>query len=150
MPLDVYAKWCLEFCLDNKVDIFIPMCGMEAIAEIKSMFTAHNIRVATSPAKSVNIFENKAVAYEALRSHGVRIPPYKVSNTSCGILGAYQEIKLQTGSSGVIIKPVSGVGTSGFRNVFAQKPKLASILAGATLDIHIMESTRKNTLSTRS
>lgn len=137
MPLDQYAKWCLNFCVEHKVNVFIPMRGMVEIAKIRSMFVAHNIRVATSPSRSIDIFENKAVAYEAARLHGVRIPPYRVSKTSCGILGAYQEIRLQTGSNGVIIKPVSGVGASGFRNIVADKPNLSSLVGGATLDIDI-------------
>jgi len=65
-----YVEWCLEFCRDKQIDIFMP--GKEAglISEAKAQFAAQGTRVlSVADQQTLELLNNKAAFY-----HDVKLP----------------------------------------------------------------------------
>lgn len=65
---DDYIKWCLDFCKNNKIDVFFPYKNMKLISKFKQLFTNHNIKVIVEDYENMKIFDNKCNTYNLLKN----------------------------------------------------------------------------------
>lgn len=126
---DEYVNWTLNFARTHQVDVFIPMREIGAIAERVAEFNAFGTNVLVSPPSSINLLEDKNLAYETCKELGIAVPPWRVATGAQEMLNAYNSLQEEIGTSETVcIKPVSGVGATGFRRVTDKKPDLDSLL----------------------
>lgn len=117
---DPYIDFCLEFCQQHKIDIFIPRKENVLISKRLAEFEAIGVKVLVCPdAELMETLDHKAAAYHSIlqkEEHGVElvsIPDFYVVNTINDFKNAYQCLR-EKGHS-VCFKPVIGEGATGFR-----------------------------------
>ena len=126
---DEYVDWTLDFARQHNVDVFIPMREIGAIAARVAEFNAFGTNVLVSPPSSIDLLEDKNLAYETCKELGIAIPPWRVATGAHEMLNAYNSLQDEIGTTETVcIKPVQGVGATGFRRITNRKPDLDSLL----------------------
>ncbi|WP_066064564.1 ATP-grasp domain-containing protein [Neobacillus soli] len=113
---DEYIGFCLEFCQQHHIDIFVPRKENVLISKRLAEFEALGVKVLVCPdAKLMETMDNKAATYQSVakRVPAFSIPDYHVVNTIDGFKEAYERLK-DKGHT-VCFKPVVGEGANGFR-----------------------------------
>lgn len=91
---DEYAGWCLEFCINHKIDIFVPKRGMAAISRNKKHFEAAGVKVLADDYEKIFPLESKSQTYRLLSKHGIGyIPDYHVVTTAKDFRNAYASLR---------------------------------------------------------
>ncbi|OLS40359.1 ATP-grasp domain-containing protein [Bacillus sp. MRMR6] len=115
-----YIQFCLDFCEQHKIDIFIPRKANVLISKRISDFEAKGVKVLVCPdSELMETLDNKAAAYHSFQSKELAgnrifsIPDYYVVNNIEEFKQAYNSLK-KLGHN-VCFKPVIGEGASGFR-----------------------------------
>jgi biotin carboxylase len=131
-----YLEWALEFCQTHNIDILIPKEHAETIAANVDRFNAIGVKVLTNNIENIDLFEDKAVAYESLASNGFPVPPYRTAKGSADFSAKLAELKATLEPDTVIIiKPVSGVGASGFRVINEDPYTVKNLISHTNNDI---------------
>lgn len=126
---DEYVNWTLNFAREHNVDVFIPMREIGAIAARVSEFNAFGTNVLVSPPSSIDLLEDKNLAYKVCKELGISVPPWRVATGAGEMFSAYTSLQEEIGTTETVcIKPVSGVGATGFRRITDRKPDLDSLL----------------------
>lgn len=132
-----YLDWCLKFCAEQSVAVFI--CGKQAsyLAEHVDAFAAVGTKlvVATTSA-NFDVLDDKDLTYRALRAAGAgdMVPPYALA--TCGEhFSRALEILADEGT--LCFKPTVSIYGIGFRILTDERDKfeLDRLLSGDTLHI---------------
>lgn len=135
---DEYVNWTLAFARQHNVDVFIPMREIGAIAARVSEFNAFGTNVLVSPPSSINLLEDKNLTYTACKELGISVPPWRTATGAQEMWDAYTSLQEEIGQSETVcIKPISGVGATGFRRIKNSKPDLASLLLNPQEEISL-------------
>lgn len=111
-----YLEYCLKFCADHKVDVFVPRREMENISEHKDRFEAMGVKVMVDDYSIIGLLNDKAVTYEFFRDcEKIRIPDFCMVNTAEHFVEAYA--KLREKYDRICIKFVRDEGGMSFRRV---------------------------------
>lgn len=88
-----YIQFCLDFCKEHKVDIFMPRRGMVAISSAKSQFLDMGVKVMVEDYEIMQVLNDKALAYEELKKEKIGyIPEYYIVSNIKDFYGAYEEL----------------------------------------------------------
>ncbi len=91
---DEYVDYCLDFCKEHEVNVFMPRREMLSVSKRKAEFEAMNMKVMVDDYEIVNILNHKDKAYKELASRGVStIPDYYIVTNAAGFENAYSELK---------------------------------------------------------
>jgi len=123
-----YVEFALDYCGRNGIDLFLPRLNQQAVAERRADFAAVGTTVVSPPAAAIELFSNKAVAYEALSAAGLPVPPWWRVRDAASLRDAVAAIEADGGTP--CLKPVTGAGGEGFR-VLSRKPFSLARLTGA-------------------
>ncbi len=89
-----YVDWCLQFCRDHQVRLFLPRHGLLPISRRKGEFEALGVKVMVDDFPMVDILNHKDRAYAWLKARGVStIPEYRIVTTVPDFLEAYERLK---------------------------------------------------------
>lgn len=132
-----YLDWCLDFCAQQSVDIFV--CGKQArfLADYVEAFAAIGTKlvVATS-SENFNILDDKDLAYRALVSAGAGdiVPAYALASNAVEFAQALEALATE---GKLCFKPTVSIYGIGFRVLTDEQNKtgLDRILSGDTLSI---------------
>jgi len=115
-----YIQFCLDYCRQNQIHIFIPRKENVLISQHLAKFEDIGVKVLVCPdGDLMAMVDDKAAMYRSLQKQEkednfiVTIPPYQVVNNVKEFQEAYKE--LSRGNTKLCIKPVIGEGASGFR-----------------------------------
>lgn len=115
-----YLQFCLDFCQQHNIDIFVPRKENVLIARNLALFEAIGVKVLVClDGDLMALMDNKLAMYRSLEEHNnaghaiVTIPKYRVVNNAEDFKEAYLE--LTSDGSRLCIKPIVGEGASGFR-----------------------------------
>ena len=110
-----YIDFCMDFCIKNMVDVFVPKRNMALICKHIHCFEEIGIKVmADHDYNIIRLLQNKQSAYEFFsKSELCHIPEYRVVNNAEGFISAYRTLK--TDSNRVCIKYVNDEGAASFR-----------------------------------
>ena len=80
LPPEAYVEFCLRFCKEHGVDVFVPRRGLEAAAGARKRFEALGVRLfAERDGALIRTLDDKAAAYALLeRVVPETIPEYRV------------------------------------------------------------------------
>lgn len=85
-----YVEFCLEFCREHNVQVFMPRRGMLKISEQKHRFEKIGVRVMLDDYSIVSILNHKETAYEFFRANKIAaIPDYYIVTTAEEFSKAY-------------------------------------------------------------
>ncbi|MET8249116.1 ATP-grasp domain-containing protein [Streptomyces sp. NPDC005202] len=110
-----YVEYALDQCARRGIDVFVPRLHQAAIVAHRADFAAVGTALLAPTPEAVAVFEDKATAYEAVRSVGVPVPPWWRVRTADELLAAVEEV--EAAGHRACFKPASGAGGVGFRVV---------------------------------
>lgn len=115
-----YIEFCLEYCQNNQIDIFIPRKENVLISQNIDKFKALGVKVLVCPdGDLMALMDNKVSMYRSLEEKEkqgtsiVPLPLYRIVNTAGEFKKAYSEMKVSDNQ--LCLKPAIGEGASGFR-----------------------------------
>lgn len=117
---DAYVKDCIGFCLEHKVDVFVPRRKMADISRNMDRFHEIGVKVMAEDYTRLELLEDKARTYDLLRSQkSLLIPEYRTVNTAKEFEQAYRELK-ETEKQ-ICVKFVLDEGGMSFRKISDQE-----------------------------
>jgi hypothetical protein len=123
-----YVEFALDYCDRHRIDLFLPRLHQFAVAEHRSEFELLGTTVVSPPSAAIELFSDKATAYQALAEAGLPVPPWWRVTDAPSLLEAVAGIEADGGTP--CLKPVTGAGGEGFR-VLTRKPFSLARLAGS-------------------
>ncbi|KOV92609.1 ATP-grasp domain protein [Streptomyces sp. NRRL B-1140] len=108
-----YVEYALDQCARRGIDVFVPRLHQSAIVAHRAEFEAAGTALLAPPPEAVAVFHDKVIAYEAVRSIGVPVPPWYRVRSEDELVAAVEE--LEAGGHKACFKPASGAGGVGFR-----------------------------------
>jgi len=119
-----YADYCLNFCLEHMIDVFVPRYNVTTLIEYKEEFDRIGVKVMfIGSSETYQLLESKAKTYEALNNTNIVAIP----KTFC--VKNYEEFQIaykkvtEIGSS-ACMKPISGIGGNGFKKIIETMTEL--------------------------
>ncbi|MFE8955789.1 ATP-grasp domain-containing protein [Streptomyces althioticus] len=139
-----YVEYALTQCERRGIDVFVPRLHQSAIVAHRADFEAAGTALLAPPPEAVAVFEDKVVAYQAVESIGVPVPPWWRVRHADELLNAVEELE-RLGHL-ACFKPAAGAGGVGFRMI-TREPFSLSQLKGfpspeVPLDV-VLESLRR-------
>ncbi|MET8975458.1 ATP-grasp domain-containing protein [Streptomyces sp. NPDC004539] len=110
-----YVEFALDQCARRSIDVFVPRLHQSAIVEHRADFEAAGTALLAPTPQAVAVFEDKIVAYEAVRAIGVGVPPWFRVRNAEQLVAAVD--RLEADGYKACFKPASGAGGVGFRVV---------------------------------
>ncbi|MFE0511839.1 ATP-grasp domain-containing protein [Streptomyces sp. NPDC058964] len=108
-----YVEYALDQCVRRGIDVFVPRLHQAAVVAHRADFAAVGTALLAPTPEAVAVFEDKATAYEAVRSVGVPVPPWWRVRTAEELVAAVAE--LEADGHKACFKPAAGAGGVGFR-----------------------------------
>lgn len=114
-----YILYCLEFCKEHSIDVFVPRRNMVEISKNKARFEDAGVRVMVDDYFIIKLLGDKAATYDFFKAcNGLHIPEYFIANNLVQFEQAYK--KLRAGYEQVCIKFVKDEGGMSFRKIAEQ------------------------------
>jgi biotin carboxylase len=126
---EAYVDWCLAFCREHRIDIFIP--GREA-----TVLAAHQERFATAGTRLLNtasparlqLIHDKAGFYAETQLPQAPVAEFRRFETLAGFDAAWAELRPRHAQ--LCLKPSSSIYGLGFAVIDEQRSSAALLLAG--------------------
>ncbi|WP_228918053.1 ATP-grasp domain-containing protein [Streptomyces sp. DH20] len=120
-----YVEYALTQCERRGIDVFVPRLHQAAIVAHRADFEAAGTALLAPPPEAVAVFEDKVVAYQAVESIGVPVPPWWRVRDADELLAAVEE--LERLGHRACFKPAAGAGGVGFRMITRQPFSLSQL-----------------------
>ncbi|WP_426191748.1 ATP-grasp domain-containing protein [Massilia sp. DWR3-1-1] len=141
LDADAYLDWCLAFCLEQRVDIFIPGKGATALAGQHARFAAIGTRIlSTAPQEQLTLIHDKARFYATTDLPGAPVARFLPFETPAQFEAGYAALRPHHAT--LCIKPSNSVFGLGFAILDEQRSSAALLLAGAEYRIGLADFRR--------
>lgn len=120
-----YVEYALTQCRRRGIDVFVPRLNQEAIVAHRADFEAAGTALLAPPPEAVAVFEDKVVAYQAVESIGVPVPPWWRVRDADELITVVEE--LEGLGHRACFKPAAGAGGVGFRMITREPFSLAQL-----------------------
>lgn len=88
-----YVEYCLSFCKEHNVDLFLPRRGMVAISKNKERFDAIGTTVMVENSELMDMLNDKAKSYEFFRQYEwANVPEYHIVTDVAHFKRAYEDL----------------------------------------------------------
>lgn len=88
-----YVAFCLDFCKEHHVDVFMPRRAMLAISKEKARFEAQGTKVMVEAYETMNMLNKKDLAYQYFREKQIgTVPLYETVTTVAQFKNAYEKL----------------------------------------------------------
>jgi hypothetical protein len=126
---DDYVSWALDFCREHRIEAFLPLHRLAAIAGAVDEFEAIGTRVMVcGPKPTIDLLDDKVAVSDECVAHGlVEVPAHEVVDDLAMFLAARD--RLRGLGYRVCMKPVIATGGEGFRILDEGDP--AQLVTGA-------------------
>ena len=115
-----YIRYCLDFCKEHKVDVFVPRRKMVEISQNIKLFHDIGVKVMVDEYEIIKLLNDKVAAYDFLKDcEGVNIPAYKMVNTADEFETAYHELRKEYDQ--VCVKFVKDEGAMSLEHILVQR-----------------------------
>ncbi|MDR2261612.1 MAG: ATP-grasp domain-containing protein [Azoarcus sp.] len=124
-----YVEWCLSFCREQGIDVFVP--GKEAvlIARHHADFLARGVRVlSAAPPETLELLHDKARFYAVAQAQDAPPPAFAVFETLAAFEDAYRRLRARYPE--LCMKPSASVYGIGFRRITETKSAFDLLLDG--------------------
>ena len=117
---DEYVEYCLQFCREHGVEVFMPRRGMLCLSKNKARFEAEGVKVMLDDYGIVSVLNHKQDAYRYFRENGIgTVPDHYIVETVENFRAAYGELAARYGQ--VCFKFVRDEGGKSFRLIDNQR-----------------------------
>ena len=126
LPENEYVEFCLRFCEEHRIGVFMPRRGMVKISEQKERFEAAGVRVMMDDYAIVSVLNQKESAYRYFQEYGIApVPDYRIVRTVKEFREAYGELAGKYPQ--VCFKFVRDEGGKSFRLIDNQRKGYAAL-----------------------
>lgn len=134
-----YVDFCIAFCKEHKVDVFMPRREMVEISKYKALFEDIGVRVMVDDYQHVLLLNDKAAAYDFFRKEGIgEVPDYYIATNVSQFEKAYSTL---TGKYGwVCFKFVHDEGGKSYRLIDNSRRGYAGLFKKITTRITYEEA----------
>jgi biotin carboxylase len=134
LDAQAYLDWCLAFCREHRVDIFIPGKEASSLAGQHARFAAQGTRVLSAAApEALQMIHDKALFYAAADLPGAPVAEFRPFETLAQFDAAYAELRPRHAQ--LCVKPSRSVFGLGFSVLDEQRSSAALLIAGAQYHI---------------
>ena len=96
---EAYLQFCLDFCREHQIDVFMPRRGFLNISRHRDAFGRIGVKVLVDAYALIYPLNCKSVAYQQLSSlEALEIPPYFVVTDAVHFKAAYEELSKEFSS----------------------------------------------------
>lgn len=89
-----YADFCLDFCIEHKIDVFLPRRGMLPVSKYKDSFEKAGVMVMVDEYEKIYPLNQKSMAYDMFKKLNIgSVPDYRIVTNLSDFKGAYEFIK---------------------------------------------------------
>ncbi|MEU1084451.1 ATP-grasp domain-containing protein [Streptomyces sp. NPDC005908] len=120
-----YVEYALTQCERRGIDVFVPRLHQAAVVAHRAEFEAAGTALLAPPPQAVAVFEDKVVAYQAVKAIGVPVPPWWRVRDADELILAVEE--LERLGYRACFKPAAGAGGVGFRVITREPFSLAQL-----------------------
>ena len=141
MDTDTYIAWCLEFCREHRVDIFVPGKESTVLAGLHARFEAQGTRVLSAgTVAALELIHDKARFYATVDLPLAPVAEFRVFEDVQQFDAAYAELREvhQT----LCVKPSESVFGLGFAVLDEERSSAALLLAGEQYRIGLADMRR--------
>lgn len=111
-----YVEYCLKFCKEHQVEVFVPRRLMVLISQNRERFEALGVKLMVDDYQVISFLNDKAATYDFFSKYdGLYIPDYYIVNTAEQLCEAYEKLKEKYGRC--CIKFVKDEGGMSFRKI---------------------------------
>lgn len=133
-----YVKWCVAFCQQQRIDVFVVGKEAQNIAQNQPLFEQIGVRLLlVANADTLALLENKALFAQQLPPHIAVLPDTISVKSYTEFEQAYQS--LRANHACLAIKPPIGVFGLGFRKIDEKRNCLQHILKGDEYVVGLQE-----------
>lgn len=111
-----YVDFCLEFCREHEINVFVPRRNLTAIAQSREEFERAGVKVLVGKdARLMKILDDKVATYEFMAAGGLEeiIPPYRIAKNFDDFTQAVDALK--TSANRICYKLTEDEGALTFR-----------------------------------
>jgi len=131
---DDYLAWCLEFCRNHTIDLFIPARRASVLTSHSDKFSAFGTKIhRVCPGGFLPVIENKSRFYDYCREYDFPIPEYRTVINLAQFDEAYHALKVH--NQQVCFKPTVSVFGLGFRRICEKDNEITRLMNGETYQI---------------
>lgn len=121
-----YIDYCLDFCVEHTIDVFVPRRNMVEISRCKQKFEEINVKVMVDDYDIVKLLNSKADTYEIFEhSDNIYVPPFYVVNNYDQFMEAYNA--LRNDFEQVCVKFGSDEGGMSYRRIVERTASLKNL-----------------------
>lgn len=120
-----YVEYALAQCEWRGIDVFVPRLHQAAIVAHRAEFEAVGTALLAPPPEAVAVFQDKVIAYEAVQTLGVPVPPWWRVRSADELACAVEALEAR--GHRACFKPASGAGGVGFRVITRAPYSLAQL-----------------------
>ncbi len=115
LPAEEYVRYCLDFCVEHRVDVFVPRKHLVAISKNRHLFEALSVKVLVdADADTVAMLDDKCATYAFFRDICPEcVPEVRIARSYEEFLAGYEE--LQSLCPRVCYKLIEDEGARSFR-----------------------------------
>ena len=136
---DEYVEFCLEFCKEHGVQVFMPRRGMVSISEHKGRFEEAGIQVMVDRYEMVSILNRKDKAFQYFAEKDIgAVPDYFIVKKVDDFIKAYEELSQKYKQ--VCFKFVRDEGGKSYRLIDNQRKGYAALFKKQTTRITMDEA----------
>ena len=133
-----YINYCLDFCKDRQIDVFVPRRNMLSISQNINKFNNIGVKVLLDDHETISLLEDKVKTYDFFKGiEGINVPEYYRVSTVSGFKEAYN--KLSSCYETVCAKFVKDEGGQSFRKIIKENRGLKKIKSYAGVGISYEE-----------
>ena len=138
---DNYAKWCIDFCKEHHIDVFIPRRERSSISKYLSEFEQMNVKVMVdNNSELIELLENKYRTAQFFEQNNIcKVPKMFIVNTLSDFEKAYSKLKELYPDDRVCIKYNIDEGAMSFRVIDDVVNTIHSLRTGIGLKISYTE-----------
>ncbi|PIL44037.1 hypothetical protein CR105_15125 [Massilia eurypsychrophila] len=141
LETDAYIDWCLAFCREHKVDIFIPGKASTALAAEHARFAAQGTRVLSAAAQDqLELIHDKARFYATTHLPGAPVAEFLPFETLAQFEAGFAQLRPR--HARLCVKPSNSVFGLGFAILDEERSSAALLLAGAEYHIGLEDFRR--------
>lgn len=135
-----YAEFCLNFCKEHKIDVFVPHRYMTAISERSADFSRLGVKLfADLNAKMLRILDSKTATYDYFRERNFDIvPDIRTVRSAEEFEAAYSELK--STCARVCYKLETDEGARSFRVIDERTEQISALLEAPNTKISLQNA----------
>jgi len=121
-----YLRYCLDFCVEHHVDVFVPRRKMVDISQNRKRFEEIGVRIMVDDYEVIRLLNDKAAAYDFFKECSeIHIPDYAIVTDVDGFVREYA--RLREDYDQVCVKFVQDEGAMSYRRIAENVDKSKSL-----------------------